>query len=181
MSLQDYRQLWSGDDLIPTGGYGALVTQHGADVPVRHATTVMRLDWSGSGVIAETSGGNIAARTAVVTVPVGVLKAGSLRFTPDLPIDIQRALDGLHMGALTKIAMRVDATALAAAGSTDLFDSDPNGAQLSFELWPEKGTRPATQPGAIMPAACAKPESLPPSTMQRNGSPGCSGKISARR
>ena len=46
------------------------------------------------------------AESPMITVPLGVLKAGRIRLTPALPTDVQRALDGLAMGALTKIALR---------------------------------------------------------------------------
>ncbi|WP_210484686.1 flavin monoamine oxidase family protein [Microvirga antarctica] len=136
VSLEDYRQLWSGDDDIPAGGYGALVARYGADVPVSLNTPVTRLTWRDGVVAAETGRGTLRAKAAIVTVPVGVLKSGSLAFTPGLPDEILQALDGLGMGALTKVALRVDPVRFQTVNATDLFDAEAGGAAMSFELLP---------------------------------------------
>lgn len=137
VSVQDYDQLWSGDDFIPLGGYGAVVARYGADIPVRLNTPVTRLRWGEGRVEAETPQGTLSARVAIVTVPVGVLQAESLRFDPGLPPEILKALDGLHMGALTKIALRIDRSQFGTVDATDLTDIDPSGAVTSFEFWPD--------------------------------------------
>jgi monoamine oxidase len=41
-----------------------------------------------------------------VTVPLGVLKAGAIRFHPELPPTVRAAVDGLAMGAGTKVLLR---------------------------------------------------------------------------
>ncbi|MGO4573455.1 flavin monoamine oxidase family protein [Microvirga sp. 2TAF3] len=137
VSLLDYDQLWSGDDFIPAGGYGALVARYGADVPVRLGTPVTHLRWGEGRVEAETPQGRLTARTAIVTVPVGVLQAERLRFTPNLPAETLDALGGLHMGALTKIALRIDRTRFGSTDATDLTDIDARSETTSFEFWPE--------------------------------------------
>ncbi|MCB8820380.1 flavin monoamine oxidase family protein [Microvirga rosea] len=137
VSVQDYDQLWSGDDLIPAGGYGMLVARYGADVPVRLNMPVKHLRWGEGRVEAETPSGVVTARTAIVTVSVGVLQAESLRFSPSLPADTLRALGGLHMGALTKIALRVDRSRFGAVEASDLADIDSRNETTSFEFWPD--------------------------------------------
>jgi monoamine oxidase len=67
----------------------------------------------------ETPRGTIRARRAVVTVPVGVLKAGSVRFAPELPDETREALEGLRMGALTKMALAVDRARLDLPGEDE--------------------------------------------------------------
>lgn len=137
VSLHDYDQLWSGDDYIPAGGYGSLVARYGADVPVQLDAPVTHLQWGDGRVVAETPRGTIRAQAAIVTVPVGVLQAGSIRFTPELPPETQQALDGLHMGALTKIALRADPERFGEIDVTDLVDIQEGGPIASFELWPD--------------------------------------------
>ncbi len=107
VSSADYDQLWSGDD-IWVDGYGALVAHHYATLPVRLGTPVTGIDWRGPGVAVETPGGTLRAACAIVTVPVGVLAAGSVRFTPDLPASTAAAVAGLGMGAYTKIGLALD-------------------------------------------------------------------------
>ena len=52
-----------------------------------------------------TSRGELAAPCAVVTLPLGVLKSGTVRFTPQLPDEKQRALNGLEMGPVIRASL----------------------------------------------------------------------------
>jgi monoamine oxidase len=136
VSTADYDQLWSGDDYLVPSGYGALVARYGADIPVRLETPVTAVRWDGSGAEIETPGGTLRASAAIVTVPVGVLKAGAIRFSPDLPDQIQGALDGLGMGAYTKIALRLDRARVGQLEASDYFEVLDGDRATSFEFWP---------------------------------------------
>src|SRR5215208_823656 len=122
VSIADYDQLWAGDDYLVPGGYGALVTRWGADVPVRLSTPVSAIRWSGRGVVLETAAGSLVAGAAIVTVPLGVLKAGGIRFAPELPAPLQDALDGLGMGAYTKLALKIDRARVEPLEATDYIE-----------------------------------------------------------
>ena len=135
VSIADYEQLWSGDDYAVPSGYGALVARWGADVPVRLSTPVEAVRWDGKGVAIETAVGTLRAAAAIVTVPVGVLKAGGIRFAPALPAPLQEALDGLGMGAYTKIALRIDRRRIEPLEASDYIEIVEGGA-VSFEFWP---------------------------------------------
>ena len=135
VSIADYDQLWAGDDYLVPGGYGALVARWGADVPVRLSTPVSAIRWGGRGVVLETSAGSLTAGAAIVTVPVGVLKAGGIRFAPELPAPLQEALDGLGMGAYTKLALKIDRARVAPLEATDYIEL-VDGSAVSFEFWP---------------------------------------------
>ena len=135
VSIADYDQLWSGDDYLVPSGYGDLVARYFADVPVRLETPVSAIRWDGRRVALETPSGAIEAQAAIVTVPVGVLKAGSIRFSPALPAATQDALHGLGMGAYTKIALRLDRAKVGALPGTDYIEIRDGGA-TSFEFWP---------------------------------------------
>jgi monoamine oxidase len=135
VSVADYDQLWAGDDFLVPSGYGALVARYGADIPMRLSTPVSAIRWGGQGVALDTPGGTLRAGAAIVTVPVGVLKAGGLRFSPDLPAATQGALDGLGMGAYTKIALKVARTRVEPLEGTDYIEVVDGGA-VSFEFWP---------------------------------------------
>ena len=135
VSIEDYQQLWSGDDYVMPEGYGTLVARYGADVPVRLGTPVTRIAWDGPGVALETAAGTLRARAAIVTVPVGVLQAGGIRFAPELPSATLQALDGLGMGALTKIALGIDRARLGPVPATDLIEIGDSGALTSYDLF----------------------------------------------
>lgn len=100
----------------PLGGYAHLLrTLHGALDPalvdVRLATPVHAVQWGRNGVTvaATTSSGvplEVHARTAIVTLPVGVLQAKTVRFEPALPPVKVDALARLVMGPVVKLILR---------------------------------------------------------------------------
>jgi monoamine oxidase len=136
VSVADYQELWSGDDYLVPSGYGALVARTGASLPVRLETPVTAIRWDGPAVALETPRGTLTAGAVVVTVPVGVLQVGGIRFTPDLPAATQDALGGLGMGAYTKIALRVDRRRIEPLESTSLIEIGDRGAVTSYDFWP---------------------------------------------
>jgi monoamine oxidase len=73
------------------------------------------------------------AEVCIVTVPVCILKVGAIAFAPALPIDTLRALDGLRMGALSKVALAFDGERFGWPSPSDLYAV---GTGLNFELWP---------------------------------------------
>jgi monoamine oxidase len=136
VSALDYARLWSGDDLLVPDGYGRLVSRFGQSVPVRLNTPVSAIDWEGAGVRVETPHGTISARAGIITVPVGVLQKEVIRFHPVLPEPTQAGINGLGMGALTKIALRFDGERFGIRPATDLFESEGERALFDFECWP---------------------------------------------
>lgn len=99
-----------GDDLLVTGGYDALATALAEDLEVRLSTPVVAIDRSGpDGVVVSLADGEeLVADQVVVTVPLGVLQAGSITFEPPLPDDVSAAIDALGMGVLDKYWFRFD-------------------------------------------------------------------------
>lgn len=136
VSALDYARLWEGDDYVVPGGYGNLVARASEGLPVRLGTIVHAIDWSGPGVLIDTDKGALRAGAVIVTVPVGVLRAGRIRFSPRLPDDTLRGLDGLGMGALMKIALRFDGRRFDIPQGTDLWDIAGPRATFDFECWP---------------------------------------------
>ncbi len=135
VSAADYDRLWSGTDLW-VDGYGDLVAKHFAHLPVRLNCPVLGIDWSGPGVRLKTDSGTLDAAAVIVTVPVGVLKGGGLAFTPALPAPAQAALDGLSMGAYTKIALRLDPRKVDPKAIGDAVSVARDGPTIYFEMGP---------------------------------------------
>lgn len=108
-------------------GYGNLVATWGADVAVSLNTRVERINWSGDGVIVETSKGHVKGRTVLSTVSTGVLASGELRFAPNLPDWKTEAFHGLPMGVENKVGIYFD---------TDLFGADGRG---HYTIWNDAG------------------------------------------
>lgn len=98
-----------GDDVLVTGGYGALADADADGLDVRLAWPVVSVDLTAGSVEVGSAGGEtIEADAVVVTVPLGVLKAGSITFQPELPEAHQRAIDALGMGLLDKVWLRFE-------------------------------------------------------------------------
>jgi monoamine oxidase len=135
VSAADYDRLWSGSDLW-VDGYGDLVARHFGHLPVRLSTPVTSLDWSGAGVRIGTGSGTLDAVAAIVTLPIGVLKSGRLSVTPALPEATRSALEGLSMGAYTKIALRLDRSRIDPEAFGDAVSLQTGGPTLYFEMGP---------------------------------------------
>lgn len=136
VSVADYSRLYDGSNLIVPAGYGTLVARYGADIPVSLETTVSSIDWSGQGVTVQTNKGTIRAKTAILTVPLGVLKAEKIRITPAMPREMLTALDGLKMGALSKVLLRFEGNRFGAAESMHLIETGERVPGMTFEMWP---------------------------------------------
>ena len=86
-------------------GLGALIARWGAKVPVKLATRVVRVDSTGTQVQVVTTNGELNARTVIVTVPTGVLAAGSFGFAPQLSAARREAIAQLPMALYNKVAL----------------------------------------------------------------------------
>ncbi len=103
---------WESADANPNfmvkEGHGAVVARLGDGLPIKLSTPATQIDWSGNGVAVETAQGKLRAKACIVTVSTGVLGAGAVKFTPELPDWKQQAIDDLPMGLLAKITLQFD-------------------------------------------------------------------------
>lgn len=96
----------SGDYRL-TDGYDNVVNHLAKGLDVHLNTQVETVEWGSDGVlVAAADGATYEARTLLLTVPVGVLQAGSIRFMPELPDDKLLALSGIRMGPVIKLVYR---------------------------------------------------------------------------
>jgi monoamine oxidase len=95
-----------GGNLVPVGGYGALVDSLAAGLDVRLGTAVERIEHGRDGVRVHAGGDSFAADRAVVTVPLGVLQQGSPAFDPPLGERHAASIGRLAMATLEKVALR---------------------------------------------------------------------------
>ena len=96
----------AGGNLVPAGGYRTLVDRLSAGLDVRLGTAATVVHDRGSGVDVDSDGGTFEGDQAVVTVPLGVLKAGTLAFDPPLGAGHREAVKRLAMGTLEKVVLR---------------------------------------------------------------------------
>ncbi|MFQ3566130.1 MAG: FAD-dependent oxidoreductase [Aggregatilineales bacterium] len=102
----DEAEEFDGGDAIFLGGYDWLPRVLGEDLDVRLNARVAAVRYDARGVQVEADQGTFSADYAVITVPLGVLKASAIRFEPALPAASQRAIDRLNFGTLNKIYLR---------------------------------------------------------------------------
>ncbi len=136
VSTSDWQRLEGGQNRLVPGGYGTLAMRAAEPLGVRHGVRVTGIDWSGQLVQVTTDKGVIRARKVIVTVPIGVLKSGSIRFTPALPLEKARALDGLRMGALSKIGLRFETEKFGFTAHQFLAEIGEPARAMTFEAWP---------------------------------------------
>jgi len=87
------------------GGYDALALVLRAPAcEIRLGAAVREVTWSEGAVEIATTAGVFRAPRAIVTLPLGVLQAGDVRFTPALD-GKREALGGLAMGPVIKIVL----------------------------------------------------------------------------
>jgi len=115
---------------------------------IRLRTRVERIDWSEDGVRVESVGPDgresRMARAAVVTLPLGVLKAGDVVFEPPLPPAKREAIEALGYGHANKVLLLFDASVreTALGRATSLSDEDG-----TWYFLPKR--RPAEGPVAV--------------------------------
>ncbi len=108
MSYDGPSTLRGGDVVFPEG-YSQIVDVLAAGRDIRLDHPVAQVDHSGSTVVVATeSGDTFEADRVVVTVPLGVLKAGTISFTPALPPAMRDAIDALDMGILNRTCLLFD-------------------------------------------------------------------------
>lgn len=90
-------------------GYDALVQEMARNVQIRLDTPITDMLWHDDGVTAIAANGErYHGQHAIITLPVGVLRAGTVRFDPALPPIKQQALRGLDMGPVMKMVYVFD-------------------------------------------------------------------------
>ncbi|MCE9622782.1 MAG: FAD-dependent oxidoreductase [Actinomycetia bacterium] len=93
-----------GDDLIVLGGYDAIVQEMAEGLNIETLRPVRRIEWGTNGVhVLDENGNEVEGDRVVITVPLGVLKSGSIEFEPPLPDSKNEAIDSIGFGLLDKV------------------------------------------------------------------------------
>ena len=98
-----------GGDALLEQGYGSITDYLAAGLDIRLEWVVSEIEYGDEGVtVYSADGAELRADLAVVTLPVGVLRAANVAFTPPLPSDKVEALAGLGSGLLDKLWLAFD-------------------------------------------------------------------------
>ena len=93
------------DDVILTVGYDRILKPLSGGLDIRLSTRVSQVSYNGDGVSVGTDNGSVEADYCVCNLPLGVLKAGSVSFSPPLPSNHAKRIAAIPMGNVTKIAL----------------------------------------------------------------------------
>jgi monoamine oxidase len=137
LSLQwfDAVEVRDGGDALVADGYDRITAALADGLAIETGQVVTQVEHGAGGVVFRTSAGRtVRGELAVVTLPLGVLKAGLVRFSPALPAAKQAAIARLGVGVLDKLYLRYDAAFWAADGATVIgyIDGDVRGRWAEF-------------------------------------------------
>lgn len=102
----DQDQEFGGQSVIFPRGYGQIADALARGMDIRLNQRVKRIEYSNPGVRIETDQSTLAAERVIVTLPLGVLKRGTITFSPALPEAKIKAISRLGMGVLNKVFLR---------------------------------------------------------------------------
>ena len=100
---ENYEMEW--DDHWVIGGYDQLAERMAAGLDIRLAQEVHEIRYEDHQVNVVAGDRTYTADWAIVTLPLGVLKANRVRFTPELPDWKRQAIGRLGMGLVNKIVL----------------------------------------------------------------------------
>jgi monoamine oxidase len=124
-----------GDQAIITNGYDALPKLLADGLQVIFNTPVTAITRRDDSVIVHAGNQSFEGPAAIVTVPLGVLKAGSIAFEPPLPEGHTRAVNALGFGVLSKSFFRFNRRTWKADNAFYLFmGTDPGAWAQWFTL-----------------------------------------------
>lgn len=98
-------EVYGYGDSVFKHGYASLLPALARGLDIRLSHEVRRIRQDSRGVEVETNQGILRADRAIVTLPLGVLKGGRVRFDPPLSARRQAAIDRLGVGVLAKVAL----------------------------------------------------------------------------
>ncbi|MFN8492083.1 MAG: FAD-dependent oxidoreductase [Caldilineaceae bacterium] len=102
----DSSKAFPGDDVLFANGYRVITEYLARGLHIELGQVVREINWGQASVRTVTNKTEFLADQVLVTLPLGVLQAGSVRFTPELPPAKQNAIAKLGMGVLNKCYLR---------------------------------------------------------------------------
>ena len=97
-----------GSDFVFPNGYDQLFSALVEGLDIRLSSQIGSIEYSNDGVKLSTSKSGFEFDAVIVTVPLGVLKAGGITFAPELPAGKLDAIQRLGMGLLDKVYLKFD-------------------------------------------------------------------------
>lgn len=97
---------FGGPDVLFPEGYAAITNHLAENVTVKTGEILRSVRWDENGATLITTAAEHKADRVLLTLPLGVLKADTVEFSPGLPFAKRRAIAALGMGVLNKCYLR---------------------------------------------------------------------------
>jgi len=95
-------------DVVVTTGYDKILGPLAEGLDIRLSTKVTTIQYGEDGVTVTTDQGDFEGDYVVCSLPLGVLKAGTVKFDPPLPSDYRKNIEKIGFGSVTKIAFKFE-------------------------------------------------------------------------
>ena len=106
---QDDSYAFLGDHSAVYGGFSKLLPPLTVGLDIQLSTELVHIKHTDKGVeLVDKKGTTYKADAVIVTVPLGILKAGCIEFTPPLPTSKVAAINRLGYGTLVKVMLEFD-------------------------------------------------------------------------
>lgn len=102
----DSGKVFDGEDDLFVQGFSVIPELLAQGLTIELGQVVTEIQWDQRPIRVMTQTAEFLADQVVVTLPLGVLQAGKVRFTPELPRNKQNAIVQLGMGVLNKCYLR---------------------------------------------------------------------------
>lgn len=102
----DESEALPGGDVVLPQGYDQILTNVAKGLEIRLGQVVQHIAYGSSGVTVTTNQGQVTGTRAIITLPLGVLKRGTITFAPALSVAKTTAINRLNMGVLNKSYFR---------------------------------------------------------------------------
>ncbi|MCV2874718.1 FAD-dependent oxidoreductase [Rhodobacteraceae bacterium XHP0102] len=100
---------FDGPDVLIKGGYDQILRAFELDGLELHLNApINEIEHDAREVSIKSTAGQFSAEAAIVTLPLGVLQADTVQFSPALPASVQMAVSRLKMGSLEKVFLAYD-------------------------------------------------------------------------
>ncbi len=98
---------FEGKDVLFPEGY-EIIFKNFASIEPKLNTVVSQIEYNSQGVIVTTDKGKFTGKQCLITLPLGVLKKGDVKFSPELPDDKKALISKMIMGYVNKVVLVFD-------------------------------------------------------------------------
>lgn len=105
----DEDEAFDGEDVVIAEGYDSILTPLAEGLDIRFNAVVTEVEYEkGDGALVTAGGKAYESSFVICTLPLGVLQAGDVTFTPALPSATRKNIKRQAMGNVSKIAFKFD-------------------------------------------------------------------------